>query len=129
MSIGKLKQYQDVNVNATLATASPHKQIDMLYEGALKFLVQAKVAIEHNNIEARSNQINRISDIIFALNDYLDMEKGGELAVNLAALYDYMLRRLREANRDNSIKACDEVMSLIVDLRMGWQGMPQEYKN
>lgn len=128
MSIGKLKQYQDVDIKATLATASPHKQIDMLFEGALKFLVQAKVAIEHNNIEGRTHNINKASDIVFALNDYLDFEKGGEISENLSSLYDYIIRRLVDANREASIQACDEVMGLIVEVRMGWQAMPIEYK-
>lgn len=128
MSIGKLKKYHDVGLNATLATASPHKQIDMLFEGALKFLVQAKASIEQDNIEQRTDRLNRASDILFALSDYLDLEKGGEVAENLAALYDYMLRRLREANRDNSVEPCNEVMQLILEIRTGWQGMPVEYK-
>lgn len=128
MSIGKLRKYQDVGLNATLATASPHKQIDMMFEGALKFLVQAKMAVEQSDIEQRTDRLNRVSDIIFALSDYLDLEKGGEVAENLAALYDYMLRRLRDANRNNSAEPCDEVMRLIVEIRTGWQGMPVDYK-
>ncbi|MCV6589893.1 MAG: flagellar export chaperone FliS [Marinobacterium sp.] len=128
MSIGKLKQYQDVDIKATLATASPHKQIDMLFEGAMKFLVQAKAAIEHGSIEGRTKYINNASNIVFALNDYLDFEKGGAIAEELSRLYDYMLRRMVEANRNNSAEACDEVVSLLTELRQGWISMPAEYK-
>lgn len=124
----KLKQYQDVNIKATLATASPHKQIDMLFEGCLKFLVNAKVAIENNDIENRTLYCNKVNDILFALRDYLDFEGGGEIAKNLDALYDYMLRKVSEANSKNSVSACDEVMNLIVEVRTGWQSMPLEHK-
>lgn len=124
----KLKQYQDVDIKATLATATPHKQIDMLFEGCLKFLVKAKVAIETGDISVRSENCNKASDIIFALRDYLDLEQGGELAENLDQLYDYIIRAIFEINSKNSIEKCDEVMGLIVEIRTGWQGMPLEYK-
>lgn len=128
MSSYKLKQYQDVDIKATLATASPHKQIDMLFEGTLKFLVNAKVAIQNGSIEERSLQLNKVSDIIFALRDYLDLEAGGEVAQNLDALYEYIIRSIAQANRENSIEKCDEIMGLIVEIRTGWQSMPLEFK-
>ena len=128
VNLSALKQYKSVDLRATVATASPHKLISLLYQGALESTAQAKGAIERNDIEARTAAINRCSSIILGLVDFLDVEKGGEVSENLAALYDYILRALAETNRNNSVEKADEIIQLILEIKLGWESMPQKFK-
>ena len=92
VNLNALKQYQNVDVRATAAAASPHKLIEMLLDGALGALAKAKGAVERNNIQERTQHLNKASEIIGGLRGSLDLEKGGEVAANLENLYEYMTR-------------------------------------
>ncbi|OMH30015.1 flagellar export chaperone FliS [Motiliproteus sp. MSK22-1] len=123
-----LQAYQSVNVNSGVEGASPHQLISMLLDGAQVALTRAKGLIERKDIEGRSQQLNKVADILHGLLGSLDQEKGGEVAANLESLYDYMIRRVMEANRDNDIEAIDEVARLLGEIKSGWEAMPEEYK-
>ncbi|MGA7979728.1 MAG: flagellar export chaperone FliS, partial [Chromatiaceae bacterium] len=66
--------------------------------------------------------------IIDTLRVSLDYKAGGELADNLAGLYDYMSRRLLESNATNQPKLLDEVVSLLKEIREAWVAIPQDYR-
>ncbi|MGB0663599.1 MAG: flagellar export chaperone FliS [Pontibacterium sp.] len=121
-----LRQYQSVDLRATVETASPHKLIAMLFEGALKAMAKAKGAAERGNTTERTQQLNKASDILVHLRAMLDVEKGGEYAQNLYALYGYMIRRVISANRDNSPEAAQEVIDLLLQVKLGWDEVPVE---
>ncbi len=125
MSINQsaLKQYQSVDLRATTATASPKELITMLFDGALKAMATAKGAIERKDIQERTTQLNKANNIILGLRDFLDQEKGGEIAANLDALYDYMIRTLLQANRNNDADKVQEVIGLMLEIKSGWVGM------
>ena len=53
------------------------------------------------------------------------MEKGGEIATNLASLYDYCNRRLMHANLKNDLEAVQEVKRLISEIRDAWSQVPE----
>ncbi|KUO65600.1 MAG: flagellar protein FliS [Gracilibacter sp. BRH_c7a] len=79
-------------------TASPEKLLVMLYTGVIKFLRQAEIALkEHNYVEAH-NSLTKVQDIISELNITLDMERGGEIAVNLRELYTFYHNEVVQAN-------------------------------
>lgn len=128
VNLNALKQYKSVDLRATVETASPHKLIAMLFDGALGALARAKGAIERSSIQERTTHLNKASEILVTLKGSLDLEKGGEVATNLDALYDYMLRTVMQANRDNNIDKVQEVMDLISDVRQGWSEMPNDIK-
>jgi len=128
VNLSALRQYKNVDLKATVATASPHKLIQMLFEGALDALAQSKGAIERSDLELRTKQLNKASSIVLGLQDSLDTEKGGEIAENLNALYDYILRALMEANRNNDAEKVQEAMNLLVEVKIGWDQMPSEFK-
>jgi len=128
VNLSALRQYKNVDLKATVATASPHKLVQMLFEGALDALAQSKGAIERQDIELRTQRLNKASSIVMGLRDSLDLEKGGEIAENLDALYDYIIRGIMQANRESSAEKVQEMMDLILEVKMGWDQMPEEYK-
>ncbi|WP_415905095.1 flagellar export chaperone FliS [Neptuniibacter sp. QD48_55] len=126
VNLNALKQYQSVDLRATVETASPHKLISMLLDGALGALAKAKGAIERNAIEDRTQHLNKATEIVVGLKGSLDLEQGGEVAVNLDALYDYMLRSIMSANSQNNAEKVQEVMSLMLEIKQGWAEMPND---
>ena len=119
--------YRKLDVQTSVAEASSHQLIDMLFEGARDRIHQALGYLERGDMAAKSQAINAVVDIVEGLQASLDHEQGGELAGNLEALYDYMQRRLFRANSDNDTDALREVGDLIATLRSAWVAIdPQE---
>jgi len=92
----------------------------MLYEGATKFIHLAVRGIEENRPALKGEYISKVLAILTELTAALDMERGGEIAENLASLYDYMVKRLTEANIKNNTEPLREVESLIISLKEGF---------
>lgn len=113
--------YATVSVDAAVETASPHRLILMLFDGAIAAVSLARIHMNAGEIEQKGLAISKaISLISSGLLASLDMESGGELAERLAALYEYMSERLLFANLKNNIAALDEVMELLSNLRGAW---------
>jgi flagellar protein FliS len=113
--------YANVGLETGIASASPHKLIVMLYDGVLTALAKAKANIVAGNIPAKGAALSHAITIIDnGLRVSLDLKAGGEIAENLDALYDYMSRRLFEANLRNDVTVVDEVHRLLSDLRSAW---------
>lgn len=117
------KQYQEVNVQTAVVDADPHRLIQMLMQGAIDRMVQAKGCIAYGDFEGRNTAINKAVGILDGLMCSLDKEKGGEIAANLERLYDYMIRRLFDANVKNDAIIVDEVMQLMLTIKEGWDGI------
>jgi len=116
-----LAAYKKIETDIAVETASPYQLILMLFDGALTAITIAKTELEAGRIEAKGLSISKAIDIIAnGLKVSLEMESGGEIAQNLAALYDYMVRRLVQANLKNQVAALDEVSSLLGDIRSAW---------
>lgn len=120
-----MKQYQTVNVNAQVSEADPHRLIQMLLEGGLQRIAQAKGAMQYGNLPLKGELLGKAMGIIGGLRDSLDVDKGGELAVNLDNLYAFMLQRLSIANLKNDSAILDEVAVLLRDVKEGWDGIRQ----
>ncbi len=113
--------YASVGVETSVATADPHKLILLLFEGAKAAILSAKMNMELGNIAEKGRLISNAIDIITnGLKASLDFEKGGDLSIKLAALYDYMAQRLLWANMKNDPAALDEVMRLLGEIRGAW---------
>ena len=125
-AMAALKQYQTVNTQAQVFDASPHRLIQMLMEGGLSRLAQAKGAMERGQVALKGELLGKAIAIIGGLREGLDLRQGGELAANLDSLYEYMIRRLLEANRSNDIAALDEVSSLLREVKSGWDGIANQ---
>ncbi len=113
--------YANVDLETGIASASPHKLIVMLYDGALVALRNAKTNMTAGNIPAKGAAISKAITIIDnGLRVSLDKTSGGAIAENLDALYEYMNRRLFQANLQNDVAIVDEVHNLLADLRGAW---------
>jgi flagellar protein FliS len=111
--------YQENVVN----TQSKGRLIVMLYEGAIKFMKLAIMEMENKNYEAKGRYINRALDIINELNVVLDMDAGGEIAVNLRQLYMFMSKHLSQANIKCDPEPVREVIKLMEVLNEGWKAI------
>lgn len=117
----KANAYARVGVETDVTSASPHKLILMLYDGALAHIHSAKMAMENKNIPVKGQHVSKAIDIIInGLKVSLNLEAGGELAERLDALYDYMSERLLYANLHNNVAALEEVAGLLDSLRGAW---------
>lgn len=102
-----------------IQTAPPDKLVVMLYDGALRFIAGAVQAMEVQQKSEAHNRLVRAQAIIAELMTTLNME-AGEIAGNLLLLYEYLYRRLIEANISKEPEAAQEVMGLLVSLREAW---------
>lgn len=109
-------QYQENQI----LSASPEKILLMLYDGAIRFTRQAIYGIEEENLALFHQGIKKSMAIITEFSNSLDHTIGGDIAENLDALYDFMIRELTKANLYKDIEKLRTVEKLLVDLRATW---------
>lgn len=100
--------------------ASPLQLVIMLYDGALRFMEQGKHAIQTKDLAKQNDSLQRAQKIVLELMSCLDMERGGEIAKNLLALYTFVLNELVKANVEDSVKSVDNCIRVLSDLRESW---------
>lgn len=122
------QQYAQNYVETSVSEATPHKLVDMLYEGLLKNLTLSKVFIEQKNYTKKAEHISKALAILNSLRVGIDFDRGGEIAQNLYGLYDFAYRQLFRASASNDHALIDEVSELIKPLREAWNELPDTYK-
>ena len=105
-----------------IQTAGPLELIIMMYDGAIRFINQAKKALAEKDFALANQTLQKAQDIIDELNINLNLE-AGEIAVNLRNLYVFINQRLIEANMKKDGKILDEVLQLLTTLRGSWAGL------
>ncbi|QJI27931.1 flagellar export chaperone FliS [Pseudomonas sp. ADAK18] len=120
-----LRQYQKVNSHAQISEANPHRLVQMLMEGGLDRMAQAKGALARGDIAQKGLMLGKAVDIIVGLRDGLDAEKSDDKAYvqQLEGLYVYMTNRLMEANQHNDADMIDEVARLLITVKEGWDAI------
>ncbi|ACR69585.1 flagella export chaperone FliS [Edwardsiella ictaluri] len=114
--------YAQVGLESAVMSASPHQLIVMLFDGAHSALVRAALHIDAGQIALKGQALSKAINIIDnGLKTGLDLEKGGELAQNLYALYDYMVRSLLQANLHNDAQAVRHVTELLDNIADAWR--------
>lgn len=108
-------QYKENSIN----TASPEELTLMLYNGLVKFIMKGIDAIQKNNLEEAHNSIVRAEDIVSEFMNTLDMQY--TISTSLELIYDYMLRRLTEANAKKENTILEEVLTYAKQLRDTWE--------
>ena len=128
MNAPGLAAYNATKIDAMVFEATPHKLVEMLFQGAKDALIQSLGAIDRCDFEAKGKKLSKAIEIILNLQTILDKEKGGEVADNLNDLYLYMAARLVDANRFNDTAKVQEVIELLNTVSDGWESIPNEFK-
>jgi len=118
-----LRQYQKIGAQAQTSEASPHRLVQMLMEGGLDRIAQAKGAMERKDIASKGIFISKAIGIVGGLREGLDLENQAESVAELDALYTYMTKRLAEANIKTDPKILDEVADLLRTVKEGWDAI------
>lgn len=123
MSQRALSQYQQIKTTGSVEDASPHRLIQMLMQGFLQRVAEARGAMLRKDIPAKGVALGKAINIAAGLQGSLNMQVSSELPRQLDALYDYMQRRLVQANLENDMAALDEVADLMRKIKEGWDGI------
>jgi len=123
----KAAQYRAVRSHGLVADASPTRLVQIMFEGILSHLATARGSMQRikdnrplNDVIAKGNAMGKAVALIGQLNGTLDMQRGGQIAENLRALYEYMLNRLTLANATNDVRVVAEVAGLVAEVKSGW---------
>ena len=123
-----VSQYQKVGVESGVNSSNSHNLVTMLFDGLLEKLARGAGAIARGNVSEKGEALGSAIKIVDGLRASLDYDKGGEIASNLAAMYDYMERRLLEASTNSDAEIVAEVVSLVKQIKTGWDAIPADLR-
>jgi flagellar protein FliS len=124
-----LKQYRQLGIESEVSNASPHRLIQLLFEGALGRLAAAQGAIERGDLAAKGELLGKAISIVGGLRSSLDMS-AGELSERLDQLYEYINLKLLEASTQNDADKVNEAIQLLKTVKSGWDEIaPQASPN
>lgn len=118
-----LRAYRQVDTLRALESASPHRLVLMLMDGAERAVACARGHLMRSEPGLKGGQIGRAITLIEGLRSGLDHARGGEIAANLDALYLYLEQRLLLANLEDRVDYLDEVMALLRQIRIAWEAI------
>ena len=113
----------------SVETASKEQILLMLYQAAIKNCKKAIEAIENKNIAKKGEYVAKFQDIIVELSNSLDHEVGGEVAKELASLYDYLMYASTQANikiEKSHLEGCLKVLNTLYE---GWSDAIKSLKS
>lgn len=117
------QNYQQIDLTAEVEQASPHRLVTMLFEGFLKHVAKAKVAMELGQYDVKAHNVNLAMNILVGLKGGLSHDASPELANRLFELYDYCERRLLDASARRDLAGFDEVDGLIRQIKEAWEAI------
>jgi len=117
--------YGDVRVETAVTEANGVQLTQMLFDGLLESLDVAEGHMQRKSTAAKSAALARAGRIVLGLQNALDFERGGDIAVNLDELYGYITRRLLHINMNNDFEALREVRGLMRKIRDAWAMVPE----
>lgn len=119
-----LNNYKSVNTLGQLEEASPHRVTQVMLETLATRVAEARGCAQRGEVGAKGTAIGKAIGIVEGLVMSLDMERGGQIAANLEALYDYISRSLLSANLTDDEAKLSEVAALVDEIRTGWDAIP-----
>ncbi|KXF81080.1 flagellar export chaperone FliS [Enterovibrio coralii] len=117
--------YQQVDLDAQAASASPHQLVVMLIDGVLNEIERTRGHIEAARLEQKGTSIAKCMNILIGLDSALDLENGGEVAENLHQLYDFCQMELYQASLHNDLERLTNVERVMANIREGWMNFGQ----
>lgn len=126
MPYNNTQQHYAAYKNAHQTTENKTRQVVMLYDGLMRYVNQAKQAIEEGNIEERFLVLEKAGQIIAGLQASLDFEKGEKVAVVLDSYYNTIYTKIHTINRENTTETCDDLLEDIKGMRAAWQDVYEE---
>ncbi len=126
---GALNEYRNVGTTSSVLEADPHQLILLLMSGAMDAIAVARGHLQHGQVQEKGAQIGRAIAIIDGLRASLDRSANEELTDNLDELYQYMTRRLLQANVSGKDEWLAEVMDLLREIRSAWEAIPPELRH
>jgi flagellar secretion chaperone FliS len=122
--------YHQVGIETSVSTATPHTLVKLLFDGFFDAAAQARGAIETGNIPLKAKSLSKALAIVDeGLKSNLDMKAGGEVAISLHRLYEYIGLRLTQVNLRNDLAALDECLSLMTPIRESWNMIAPKASN
>jgi len=119
-----MSAYRDVDIQTRTVQRDQFELVVLMFEGVLESVMRAKGAIQQSDTSTKIAEITRAVRILQeGLRTSLDLDNGGELAANLANLYDYCVMRLTQANASSSVEALEEVAALLKPVAEAWKQM------
>lgn len=113
--------YRQIDVETGVSGASAHQLITLLFNGALEAIAQARGALAQGSIEMKCQSVSKTVRIVDeGLKAGLNLRDGGDLALQLSDLYDYICRRLTLANVRNDDDILAECHRLLTPIRDAW---------
>jgi len=119
-------EYQNIKTKYDVESATPHRLIQLMMERIIAKISMARGHMEREDVSAKGKLIGDAIDIISGLQTSLNHKADETLAGNFDALYDYMKRRLLEANLRNDAKILMEVAGLMAELKEAWDAIADE---
>ena len=116
MNIAGYEAYKKIQIQ----TADQGSLILMCYEGAANFLKKAIKSLEDNDQKNWTTFLNKAQNVLWELTNSLNFD-AGEIAYNLDSLYNYMIRRIVDAQFHTNIDAVNEVIAYLEDMRGTWE--------
>jgi len=120
-------QYSAVRSQGQVADASPTRLVQVMFEHIVSNLTIAQTCMERiegnlplRDVVTKGKAVGKAVRLIGQLDATLNMERGGEIALNLRNLYRYMLDRLTVANIKNDPELVAEVLVLVRKIKSGW---------
>lgn len=118
--------YAGDGLDVEVSSASPHKLVLMLFNGAIVAIGRARIHMQQGDIAEKGMLIGKaISIVDEGLRNSLNLQAGGDVAANLKELYEYVCAKLLEANLKNDPELLDHVSAILQELRAGWEEMGQ----
>ena len=124
----QVEQYQNHFLETSVSEATPYKLVALLYEGGIKHMKLMRLMMDRKHFAAKTEHANKVISILYGLKAGLDIEQGGDVAANLDALYNYILKQVMSASLNNDFALLDEAHDLLADLQAAWALMPESYQ-
>ncbi len=124
-----IKAYNRTKLEAEMLVATPYRITQMLFEGLIERINQAKGYVQSNDPANRAKFISKAVGILNGLQGAIDPSYDEELGNRIIGLYEYMKSRLNEANITNDTAPLDEVIKLITPIKEAWDQIPEEIRD